>query len=147
VPDACIAPGTLRVERNDRVHDQQTDVKHMDVQVVEHRGKSYVKNCSHDVMIRNPGDILDLLSFGAEHTTNLYLLEETNFDRPFYDLKSGLAGEIVQKFSNYGVRAVIVGSFNSVQSQRFREFMAESNKGEQLRFAEDGESGLHWLVR
>ncbi len=119
----------------------------MDVQVVKHRGKSYIKNCSHDVMIRNSGDILDLLSFGAEHTTNLYLLEETNLDRPFYDLKSGLAGEIVQKFSNYGVRAVIVGSFNSIQSQRFREFMAESNKGEQLRFAEDGASGLQWLVR
>jgi hypothetical protein len=99
------------------------------------------------VIIKNVSDILDLLAFGGERETNLFMLEETDFDAAFYDLKSGLAGEIVQKFSNYRVRVAIVGSFESVRSKRIREFMAESNKGNQLRFTEDKESALAWLIR
>ena len=118
----------------------------MEVQVLSYQGKAYVASGSPQVIIANANDVLDLLALGGEHETNLFLLKETDFDPVFYDLNSGLAGEIVQKFSNYRVRAVIVGSFEFVRSKRFREFMAESNKGNQLRFAEDRESALAWLI-
>ena len=92
-------------------------------------------------------DIIELLALGGEHETNLFMLKETDFDAAFYDLKSGLAGEIMQKFSNYRVRAVIVGSFQSVRNKRFREFMAESNKGNQLRFMQEKDAALQWLIQ
>ena len=119
----------------------------MDVQVLSYQGNVYVASCSPRVIIKKAQDILNLLSFGGEHKTNLFMLDETNFDATFYDLKSGLAGEIVQKFSNYRVWAVIIGSFQSVRSKRFLEFMAESNKGNQLKFTEDKEGALAWLIR
>jgi hypothetical protein len=99
------------------------------------------------VIIRSANDILDILGFGGEHDTNLLMLEETNFSAAFYDLGSGIAGEIVQKFSNYRVRAVIVGSFESVRSKRFREFMAEANKGNKLRFTKEKDEALRWLMK
>jgi hypothetical protein len=119
----------------------------MDVQVLSCQGTAYVASCSPRVIIKKAQDILNLLSFGGEHETNLFMLEEENFDAAFYELKSGMAGEIVQKFSNYHVRAVIVGSFESVRSKRFREFMAESNKGNQLRFMQEKDAALQWLIQ
>jgi hypothetical protein len=119
----------------------------MDAQVLSYHGKAYVVSCSAQAIIGNANDVLDLLALGGEHETNLFFLKETDFDAAFYDLKSGLAGEIVQKFSNYRVRAVIVGSFGSVRSKRFQEFMAESNKGNQLRFMQEKDAALQWLIQ
>jgi hypothetical protein len=127
--------------------DEQAVVTSMNAHVETFQGRTYVASSTPHVMMRNPGDMLDLLSFGGEHDTNLFLLNETNLDPSFYDLKSGLAGEIVQKMSNNHVRLVIVGSFGSIRSTRFREFLNEANKGTQLRFAEDNDAALSWLLR
>ncbi len=98
-------------------------------------------------MIREVQDVLDLVAFCGEHDTNLLLLYESNLDPSFYDLKTGFAGEIAQKLVNYHVRTAIVGSFESVRSDRFKEFMDESNKGTQLLFARDKDVALQWLIR
>ncbi len=117
-----------------------------DITVEAYNGSKYVNCGTTEVIVKNPNDILDLLAFGGEHDTNLFMLNESNFSPSFYDLTSGLAGEIVQKFSNYHIRAVIVGSYEIVCSKRFREFMAEANKGNQLRFVEDRSVALDWLT-
>ena len=90
--------------------------------------------------------MLDLLAFAGERATNLLLLYESNFAPAFYDLSTGLAGEIVQKFSNYQIRAAIIGTFNSIQSGKFREFMIESNKGHQLHFVSKEDAAVQWLI-
>lgn len=115
---------------------------------VHHEQRNSYATCeSPDEMIRSPQDMLDLMAFAGEHGTNLLLLNERNFDPAFYDLTTGLAGEIAQKLSNYRVRLAVVGTFESVQSRKFREFMHESNKGDQLKFALDESAALGWLVR
>jgi hypothetical protein len=100
-----------------------------------------------DQIIHSPQDFLDMMAWGGENGTNLLLLQEPNFAPAFYDLKTGLAGEILQKLSNYGCRLAIHGSFASVRSERFRELMREANKGSQLRFAESRDEALAWLAR
>ncbi|HEY6951192.1 MAG TPA: DUF4180 domain-containing protein [Bacteroidota bacterium] len=119
----------------------------MELQSATHGGRPYIRSSSPRVMIGNPQDVLDLLAFASEHGTNLFVLGESNIAPAFYDLKSGLAGEVAQKLSNYGARVAIVGSFQTVRSDRFREFMAEANKGNQLRFTADEKSALAWLMR
>ncbi|KAA6304392.1 hypothetical protein EZS27_043961, partial [termite gut metagenome] len=39
------------------------------------------------------------------------VVQEKNITPEFFDLKSGMAGEILQKFSTYRVRLAIVGDF------------------------------------
>jgi len=119
--------------------------QHVKLEIRE--GKRYIASRSSKGFIRSPRDILDLLAWGNENGTNLFLLEDTDFAVEFYDLKTGLAGEILQKFSNYSMRVAIVGSFDIVESKRFREFMVESNEGSQVRFARSMEEALAWLVR
>ncbi|RNL86915.1 DUF4180 domain-containing protein [Halostreptopolyspora alba] len=54
----------------------------------------------------------------------------------FFSLRSGLAGEIVQKFVNYGIRLVIVGDISPhlAGSQALRDFVGEANRGGQVWF-------------
>ena len=106
----------------------------------------YVVSRSPDCFIRTTQDMLDILSWGAERGTNLYLFEEFNFSPEFYDLSTGLAGEILQKCSNYRLKLVIVGSFTGITSLRFREFMTESNRGSQVRFVAQWSEATDWCV-
>ncbi|TQN28808.1 uncharacterized protein DUF4180 [Haloactinospora alba] len=55
----------------------------------------------------------------------------------FFSLGSGLAGEIVQRFANYGIRLVIVGDISRylAGSQALRDFVREANRGRQVWFA------------
>ena len=108
--------------------------------------KPYAASCSSEQFIRSVQDFLDLLTWGTEHGTDLYLLRDTNFTPEFFDLSTGLAGEILQKVSNYRQRLAIVGSFEMVTSKRFQEFMTESNKGTTVCFLRQQEKALRWLL-
>ena len=71
---------------------------------------------------------------------------DMNFIPAFYDLSTGLAGEILQKVSNYRVRLAISGSFKMITSKRFREFINESNKGSSVGFFLEKGKAQAWLL-
>lgn len=52
----------------------------------------------------------------------------------FFVLSTCLAGEILQKFINYGVRFAIYGDFSKYTSKPLKDFMYESNKGKDIYF-------------
>lgn len=60
----------------------------------------------------------------------------------FFDLRTRLAGEFVQKFVNYGVALAIVGdiSVHLDASTALRDFVRESNRGRHLWFVRDLEA-------
>lgn len=60
----------------------------------------------------------------------------------FFNLKTGVAGEILQKFSTYRVRLVIVGNFSQYTSKSIRDFIYESNNGRQVNFLNSVEEAL-----
>lgn len=62
------------------------------------------------------------------------ILHQKNIIADFFDLKTGLAGEVLQKFSNFRVQLVIVGEFDKHPSQSLKDFIFESNKGSQVNF-------------
>ena len=57
----------------------------------------------------------------------------------FFDLRSGVAGEVVQKFVNYRVRLVVVGDIGEhvAASTALRDFVREANRGRQTWFVAD----------
>ena len=52
----------------------------------------------------------------------------------FFALSTCLAGEILQKFVNYGVRFAIYGDFSEYTSKPLKDFIYESNKGRDFYF-------------
>jgi hypothetical protein len=53
-----------------------------------------------------------------------------------------LAGGILQKASNYGLKIGNVGDFTSIKSKSLRDFIYESNKTKQIVFKESKEEIL-----
>lgn len=85
-------------------------------------------------IINNTLDGLDLLGNLYYQEFDKIIIHEKNITSDFFDLKNGMAGEILQKFSNYRVRLAIVGDFSKYTSKSINDFINESNKGKQINF-------------
>ncbi len=66
--------------------------------------------------------------------------------KDFFVLSTCLAGEILQKFINYGVRFAIYGDFSEYTSKPLRDFMYESNKGKDIYFQPDASLAVDKLT-
>jgi len=82
-----------------------------------------------EVAIKTSQDALDLISSAKfEAGCNSAIIEKACICNEFFDLSSGIAGEILQKFVNYGLRIAIVGDFENISSSSLRAFIIESNR-------------------
>ena len=63
------------------------------------------------------------------------------FDASFFDLRTGVAGDIVQAFVNYHLRLVVLGPIPpaATASGPFSAFVSETNCGSQTWFVETAE--------
>lgn len=81
----------------------------------------------------------DLLSeaWGAE--ADLVVVPVERLADGFLDLSTRIAGEVIQKFTNYRTRLVFVGDISArvEASHSLRDFVFESNKGRQVWFLDD----------
>ena len=79
-------------------------------------------------LINNPEDMLEIMVDAAYNGCNHIILHEMSLDPGFFDLKTGLAGGILQKLSNYRMKLSIVGNFTKYKSESLNAFISESNK-------------------
>ena len=89
---------------------------------------------SEDVLIASAEDGLDLLGSIYYQGFDRVIIQEKNITPDFFDLKNGIAGEILQKFSNYRIRLAIVGDFSPYTSKSIKDFMRESNRTRHINF-------------
>lgn len=52
----------------------------------------------------------------------------------FFILSTGMAGEILQKFMNYHVKAAVYGDYSHYTSKPLKDFIYESNHGKDFFF-------------
>lgn len=96
-------------------------------------------------LINEVQDVLDLFGSLGPSECNKIIIRKHNLSEDFFDLKTRLAGDILQKFSNYGLRLSIIGDFSKYTSKSLRDFMGESNRGNMISFVESLESALSRL--
>jgi hypothetical protein len=89
---------------------------------------------SDTIIIRNLDDAIDLLGNCSYQGASRIILHEHNLVPEFFDLKTQLAGDILQKFSNYRMQLAIVGDFSRYTSKSLKDFIYESNQGRLIRF-------------
>lgn len=68
------------------------------------------------------------------------------FCEDFFILSTGLAGEILQKFVNYQIKAAIYGDYSRYTSKPLRDFIYESNQGKNFFFVATKEEALQRLA-
>ncbi len=99
------------------------------------------------LLITNAEDGLQLLVDLYYQDFNKIILQEDNIIPDFFDLTTGLAGEILQKFSNFRVQLAIVGDFNKCPGKSIRDFIFESNKGRLINFLPSVEEAKERLFK
>jgi Domain of unknown function (DUF4180) len=101
---------------------------------------------SDELLIRNAQDGLDLMGTAYYDGYDAIILYVENIVPEFFDLSSGLAGEILQKFSTYRMRLAIVGDFEKFTSNSLQDFIRESNTGGRISFVDSTEKALAILT-
>jgi hypothetical protein len=81
----------------------------------------------------------------SQSTPDGLCLDETDFDSEIFDLRSGLAGEIFQKCTNYRLRLAIVMRDPAKYGQRFSELALEHRAHPLIRFFPAREDAQRWL--
>lgn len=97
-------------------------------------GSKIAELVADELIINTTEDGLDLLGNLYYQDFDKIIIHEKNILPDFFALKNGIAGEILQKFSNYRVRLAIIGDFTKYNSNSLNEFIYESNKGKQVAF-------------
>lgn len=84
-------------------------------------------------------DASDLVGEAFSAEARLVVVPVERLSDDFLRLSSGLAGEVLQKFVNYGLKIAILGDVSaaSAASGPLRDFIYESNRGKSVWFAPD----------
>ncbi len=99
--------------------------------------------CPKDFLLSKEADVLRL--FEKLYPKKLLLIKQNNLAPEFFDLSTGLAGEILQKLVNYRIATAFIVDLKSVKSEKFGEMVNEANFGNEFRFFESYEAATTWL--
>ncbi|MED1266228.1 DUF4180 domain-containing protein [Bacillus mycoides] len=85
------------------------------------------------VLISDVQSALDLMAtVQYEADSKRIAINKSLISESFFDLKTRLAGDILQKFINYSVKIAIIGDFSMYTSKSLKDFIYECNKGKDV---------------
>lgn len=79
-------------------------------------------------------DYLDLMANANYNGAEKIIIRKENLHPGFFDLKTKVAGEVLQKFSTYRQKLAIVGDFSAYTSKSLQDFIRESNRVKHIVF-------------
>ena len=121
-------------------------VRNMYLRLVEINNQDIAELVSDEVEINNVQDALDIMAGANNDGAGSIIIHEKNLSPQFFDLRTGLAGEVMQKFINYNVRLAIVGDFARFNSDSLKALMLECNRGSQICFMPDVDSAMEKMA-
>ncbi|MGA8671422.1 MAG: DUF4180 domain-containing protein [Terracidiphilus sp.] len=102
----------------------------MRVDLYEIDGRRVLECPAEGPLLCTAQDAVDLIGQATSAGANLVVLPIRRLDPAFFQLRTGIAGEMVQKFVTYQVAAAIVGDTSQLESESksLRDFIRESNQ-------------------
>ncbi|MFI8851140.1 DUF4180 domain-containing protein [Streptomyces sp. 891-h] len=91
--------------------------------------------------IGSESDALDVIGNTSYQGAEWAVIPASRLDEAFFRLRTRLAGDVVQKFVQYGLRLAVVGDISRQleASSSLRDFVRECNRGQQTWFLTDVE--------
>lgn len=115
----------------------------MNYKIIDKLEKKYIE-------IKEPftseDDVLDIIGTCISNDINLLMLREEVFNEEFINLKLGLAGIVLQKFVNYGMKVSASIEDTSKIKGRFKELLNELNKGNDFRVFNNIVEAENWIL-
>lgn len=120
----------------------------MEIKVIHSNNIEMAVVESEGMLITDVQSALDLMATVKYESgcSRLIISKEAVADA-FFILSTGIAGEILQKFINYGVKLAIVGGYSKYTSKPLKDFMYESNSGRDIFFAASEAEAVEKLCR
>lgn len=105
--------------------------------------ESYVVACESNLRIETESDVFDAIEKSGRR--GRLLVTEEDVCPHFFDLRTGLAGEVFQKFVTYDVLVAFVVEAPSRYSPRFVELAREHGRHPQIRITTSRADAESWL--
>lgn len=119
----------------------------MNIEHLKDNGTDIVVISSEEKLIVDTQSALDLvMTVKYETNSTNIVMNKSAVCEEFFILSSGMAGEILQKFINYHVRIAIYGDYSQYTSKPLRDFIYESNHGNNFFFVSTKEEGIRMLT-
>lgn len=119
----------------------------MQLETVQVHGVTVAVLRSETVLITDVPSALDLIVSATYETgSERIVLSKAALCEEFFDLKTRIAGEILQKFVTYHVKVAIVGDFSAYTSKSLTDFIRESNQGKHIFFLNEEEQAIETLA-
>ncbi len=120
----------------------------MKIKIIEKNQIRCAVICDNKKVITNVQSAMDvLISAIYEAKTSNVVIDKKLIIEDFFILSTGLAGEILQKFINYGGRVAIFGDYSHYTSKPLKDFIYESNRGKSVFFVATEEEAVDMLTR
>ena len=120
----------------------------MNFKKVENNGLFCALAEDDNIVITDAQSAIDLLmSAKYDVGTKNIVISKKLISEDFFILSTGLAGEILQKFINYGGRIAIYGDYSHYTSKPLKEFIYESNKGKDIFFVSTKDEAIDILTK
>lgn len=103
---------------------------------------------SWEAPVSRGGDAVELIASARYEMPECeaLVLPKAALSEDFFRLSTGLAGEVLQKFVNYQMKAAIVGDFSAYTSKPLQDFIRESNRGRTVFFLPTEKEALEKLA-
>lgn len=107
----------------------------METKIISAKSKDIAVVYSEEIVICDSQSALDFIMSVSYNTgCNKIILNKAALSEEFFKLKTGIAGEVLQKFINYHVKIAFIGDFSIYSSKSLKDFIYESNKGKDIFF-------------
>lgn len=120
----------------------------MDMKTVHRNNMNVALVTSDVVLIADTQSALDFIATVSYETDcDRVVVNKAAFTEKFFILSTCLAGEILQKFINYHMKVAIVGDYSCYTSKPLKDFLIESNRGNDIYFAPSEEDAIEKLSK
>ncbi|NVO10419.1 MAG: DUF4180 domain-containing protein [Bacteroidales bacterium] len=119
----------------------------MKIEISQINEVSIAEIISENIIINSTQDALDIMGNCTYQGSTRIIIREKNIIPDFFDLKTGIAGDILQKFLTYSVRLALVGDFKKYKSESLKDFIFESNNYGRVVFVSSVDEAKKRLVK
>ena len=120
----------------------------MRIEHISENGVDIAVITGEETLITDTGSALELaMSARYETGADRLAIDKAVIAEDFFILSTGVAGEILQKFVNYHVRAAIYGDYSHYTSKPLKDFIYESNQGKNFFFVATKEEAIQKLTQ
>jgi len=117
----------------------------VDLELAESGNATYVRSKAGAQVLDSERALSSLISYCGEHQTHRVLLFAENLHKDFFNLSSGEAGRLLQRFAAYRFKVAAVLPPECIKGQ-FSLFVLETNRGGHFRVFRCTDEAEQWLV-